>query len=286
MKPPAFVRESGGGPAVLCLHSSGASSRQWDALAARLAARHRVLAADLAGHGKSPGWGAGEAPSLDGEVERLAPAVASAEGPLHLVGHSYGAAVAMKLALAHPGRVASLALYEPVLFRLLLDAPGGHPGGEEIVRAAGVMRAALEAGDGEASARTFFEYWSGAGAWSRVEASARATIAERMPVVMGCFDALFNDRTPRSALLRLDVPVLLMNGTASPASSRGVAALLEAALPDHRRVVLDGVGHMGPVTHAGRVNEAIEGFLALQAAPGPRAGASRFAPVAARPAFA
>lgn len=284
MKPVAFARESGLGPAVLCLHSSGASSRQWDALAERLAGRHRVLAADLAGHGKSPGWGAGEAPSLEGEVARLVPLLAG-EGRVHLVGHSYGAAVAIKLALALPGRVASLALYEPVLFRFLLDAPGRDPGGEEIVRAAATMRAALAAGDGERSARTFVDYWSGEGAWSRIEAAARATIVERMPAVMGCFDALFGDGTRRDELARLHVPALLVSGTGSPASSRGVAAMLSGALPRLRRRVLEGVGHMGPVTHPGTVNPLIEEFLAARV-PGTGAGEAQRAGAAARAAFA
>jgi pimeloyl-ACP methyl ester carboxylesterase len=36
-----------------------------------------------------------------------------------LVGHSYGAAVALIAALATPGRVRAMALYEPTLFALL-----------------------------------------------------------------------------------------------------------------------------------------------------------------------
>lgn len=132
MNPLPFVRSSGrGGPAVLCLHSSGSSSRPVGRARLRLGHRYRVLAADLVGHGKSAGWRDGEEPTLEREAERLAPILEAEADDVHLVGHSYGAAVAVKLALALPGRVRSLALYEPVKFRLLLDAPEPDPAGRK-----------------------------------------------------------------------------------------------------------------------------------------------------------
>ncbi len=259
--PLPFVRSSGRGPAVLCLHSSGSSSRQWDALASRLGNRYRVLAADLVGHGKSAGWREGEEPSLEREAERLAPILEAEAGDVHLVGHSYGAAVAVKLALALPGRVRSLCLYEPVKFRLLLDAPEPDPAGREIVAAAGEMQEALDAGRGEDSARRFVDYWSGPGTFARIDRPQRAALAARMPVVMGCFTALFHDRTRRSELERLDVPALLMAGTRSPAPARGVVEHLARALPRSHRQQFHGLGHMAPVTHPEAVNAAIESFL-------------------------
>jgi pimeloyl-ACP methyl ester carboxylesterase len=265
-------------PAVVCLHASGGSSRQWDPLARRLHGARKVLAVDLAGHGGSPGWTPGERPTLAGEAARLAPLVA-AEGRVHLVGHSYGAAVAVRLALALPGRVAGMCLYEPVLFRLLLDHPDQDRAGGEIVRVAGEIRASLDAGDGLAAARRFYDYWSGAGAWHGVAPAQRDRIAARMPAVMDCFDALFGDATRPAELARLDVPVLLMSGTASTAAALGAVRHLAAALPRVRRRAFPGVGHMGPVTHAAQVNDAISGFLAETAHGLPcGSGAPPFAP--------
>ena len=119
-----FIREDGSGLAVLCLHSNASTSSQWRALAGLLADRHRVIAVDGYGAGKSPEWPADRGLRLADEVELAASAIALAGERFDLVGHSYGAAVAVKLALLHPARVRSLILYEPTLFHLVA---GAHP---------------------------------------------------------------------------------------------------------------------------------------------------------------
>src|SRR5262249_47423795 len=121
-----FYRESGGGPAVVCLHASGSSSRQWLPLMEQLAPRYHVLAADLYGAGKSPAWAWKRPLTLRDEVALLEPVFARARGPVTIVAHSYGAAVALIAALEHPERVHALAIYEPVLFSLV-DAESPPP---------------------------------------------------------------------------------------------------------------------------------------------------------------
>ena len=53
------VRSVGHGPAVVLLHSSGSSGRQWDALTATLQTRYRLHAIDLHGHGSTAAWAGG-----------------------------------------------------------------------------------------------------------------------------------------------------------------------------------------------------------------------------------
>src|SRR5690349_5114417 len=86
----------------------------------RLAGSFRVLACDMSGCGRSPAFPAHLPYTLDEEVAFLDPAFESAGDSFHLVGHSYGGAVALKAALRHRGRLQSLTLFEPVLFSLLL----------------------------------------------------------------------------------------------------------------------------------------------------------------------
>jgi pimeloyl-ACP methyl ester carboxylesterase len=60
----------------------------------------------------------------------------------------------------------------------------------------------------------------------------------------------------------MNAPVLLLVGTKSPRSSRAVAQRLARTLPRAEVVELDGLGHMGPVTHPDAVSPLIAGFLA------------------------
>src|SRR5262245_15621130 len=114
-----YHREAGAGTAVVCLHASASSSAQWRPLIERLGGRFRTLAADLYGSGRSPAW-PGERPMwLADEVALLAPVFEAAGPRFHLVGHSYGGAVALRAALANSARIESLVLFEPVLFSLL-----------------------------------------------------------------------------------------------------------------------------------------------------------------------
>ncbi len=117
--PAPFFREAGSGPAVVCLHSNASSSSQWRALMDQLAPRHRVLAADSYGAGRSPAWPSGRTLTLDDEVALLEPVFAQAGGSIALVGHSYGGAVALVAALRQRARVRQLVLYEPTLFSLV-----------------------------------------------------------------------------------------------------------------------------------------------------------------------
>ena len=97
------VRDSGGtGTGVVCLHANASSSSQWRHLSELLAPRFRVLAADLYGAGASPEWPSHRVITLADEVALLEPVLAAAGSPLVLVGHSYGAAVALIAALGRP----------------------------------------------------------------------------------------------------------------------------------------------------------------------------------------
>ena len=96
-QPPAqpFVRQAGSGPTVVCLHSNASSSAQWRGLMDLLAPRFTVLAPDSYGSGKTPEWPSDRVISLDDEVQLIEPLIAQASGSVVLVGHSYGASVAL-----------------------------------------------------------------------------------------------------------------------------------------------------------------------------------------------
>jgi len=228
----------------------------------QLAPDFHVLAADSYGAGRSPAWPTDRAVALRDEAALLEPVFSRAGEPFALVGHSYGGAVALIAALAQPRRVRALALYEPTLFALI-EAESPSPNDADGIRnAVAGAAAALEAGSPEDAAECFIDYWMGAGAWQRTPEPRRGPITASVANVVGWKHALFTEPTPLQAFGALDIPVLYMVGSDSPASSRGVAALLQKVLPRAELVEFEGLGHMGPVTHPETVNEAISRFLA------------------------
>jgi pimeloyl-ACP methyl ester carboxylesterase len=256
-----FVREAGSGPGVVCIHANASSGGQWRGLMDVLAPRFRLFAPDSYDAGKSPHWPSDRIIHLRDEVTLIEPVLARAGSPLALVGHSYGAAVALIAALADPGRVRAMALYEPTLFALLdaeMPPPNDAEGIREVVADAG---AALAAGNPYAAAERFIDYWTGTGTWAHTPEPRRPPIAAAVANVRRWGHALFTEPTTLSAFRSLDVPVLYMVGKRSTPSAHGVARVLVNALPRVEVVEFEELGHMGPITHPDPVNERIADFL-------------------------
>ena len=255
------VREDGAGLGVVCLHANASTSVQWRALVELLAPTFRVFAPDLYGSGQSPDWPSDRVITLRDEADFIEPVIARAGSPMALVGHSYGAAVALIAALLNPERVGALALYEPTLFALL-DAESPPPNDAEGIREAGADAALLlDRGDRNAAAERFIDYWMGEGAWAQTPDQRKAPIAASVRNIRRWGHALFGEPTPLAAFQSLDIPVLYMVGRHSPISSRSVASLLTSTLPRVEVVEFAELGHMGPVTDPNHVNSAIAEFL-------------------------
>src|SRR6185436_1390772 len=106
-------------PAVIALHCSGGSGRAWRNISPALGGCFNVLAPDLIGNGTSPHWRGPGRFRLADEAASVVKAIDASPGSVHLVGHSFGGAVALRAAVQRPHRIASLSLYEPVAFHVL-----------------------------------------------------------------------------------------------------------------------------------------------------------------------
>lgn len=102
-------------PAVVLVHGFGASLDTWDGLVPELARTHRVLALDLRGFGWTDRPAGDYSPAAQAA---LVAALLDARGVARasVVGHSFGASVALALALDAPDRVDRLVLYDAYVY--------------------------------------------------------------------------------------------------------------------------------------------------------------------------
>ena len=118
------------GDVILLVHGYGGDRNSWLFLQEPLAARYRVYALDLPGHGtsaKDVGAGPAGPEGPAGTLSVLAGAVTGVLDALgaeraHLVGHSMGGAAALAVAARDPGRIASLTLIAPSGFGSEINA--------------------------------------------------------------------------------------------------------------------------------------------------------------------
>lgn len=247
-------------PTVLCIHSFSSSAVQYQGLAQRLGPRFRVLARDLYGHGKSPAWPQGQPFALADEAARLQ-ALLPEDGPVHLVGHSYGAAVALRIAAANLARVRSMALYEPAIWGTLSQLRPHDAATREIEAVRDDTIRLIDGDRLEAATERFIDYWAGSGSWAGVAEARRPRLLATVRSLRAAWIATFEERWPVDALGALDVPCLLLSGTRSTAAARCAVDLLHDTLPGATVLRIDGVGHLGPLTDPDTVDAAIEDHL-------------------------
>ena len=220
-----------------------------------LQGRFRVHAVDLIGHGARPAWD-GETPcGLADEAAHVAPLL---QGGAHVVGHSFGAAVALKLLALHPQRVRSVVAFEPVMFRWL----GDDAAVRDVIELAESIRDHLAGADPRSAALRFVDFWSGAGTWDALGNGRQQAVALRMPSVLAHFDALLREPLQAAKLAQVQVPLLFMAGADTVPATARIAQILRLALPRATHEKLPGMGHLGPVTHAEDVNRRIVAFIA------------------------
>ena len=254
------VHESGnaspGAPKVLLLHSGGFTSRQWRRLGERLAPTYRVIAPDLIGYGESTRIADGAPFHFHEDVAIVEALAESLEGPLHVVGHSYGGLVGLLLALHHPKKVLSLSLYEPVAFGVL-EAKPDDEAAKELARVQLPDGAEVD----DTWLNTFVDWWNGAGAWAGMNDATKNAFRQVGWKLYQEVKSLTTDATTRATYATIETPTLFLGGDKSPETEAEVIRVLAKAMPHAKLEVLAGVGHMGPITHAAQVNERIAANL-------------------------
>ncbi|MDV7142480.1 alpha/beta fold hydrolase [Tropicimonas sp. TH_r6] len=244
------MRRIGHGPEqAVALHCTLAHGGAWAPMVASLADELTLLAPDLPGHGSAPDWQGG-----DFLAASLAVLDATPDGPRHVIGHSFGAVVALEHALRAPERVRSLTLIEPVLF-----AAARSPDARDAIDTEKQeLTRHFDADDREGAARFFTGVWGTGLDWECLPRPARNRIAAQIHVVPDQTPALHEDCAGILAAGRLealDLPVLLIEGRDSPPVVADIVGTLAERIAGARRVRIAEAGHMVPLSHPAEVAE-------------------------------
>lgn len=255
------VQEQDNRPIVVCLHGSASNGGQWRSFRQALRGRCRVYTPDLVGYG-SRRFRANGRFSLQNEVDAILEQIGDIREPFHLIGHSYGGAVATFFAKQYPERIKSLIVYEPANFAVLF-ADGLH---NEAAREILEVRATFAEGSGTAfsrwgAARSFITYWSGAKAWRSFKFTQRSWLASISPKVAAEFNAITAAQDVLADLSDLEMPVKIICGTRTRLAAKRVCELMAQQIRHSRLLKLVNLTHMAPVTDPHSVNPLLIDYV-------------------------
>ena len=244
----------------MLIHGSGMNARSWVRQLQGLGGTLRMVALDLPGHGESD-----SAPAASVEDYAAAAAhflVALDSGPVVIVGHSLGGAIAIALAARRPDLVRGLVLVASCVRLPLVDSVGERlvaylPGSLRRLLFFSMVKKVLFAPDAPADA-----------------------IIVTMQELRACRpETIVNDvRAARAMDLTeqaraLDAPTLVLVGSRDRLTTPALAERLRGLIPGARLRIADGAGHMLPLEAPDWVNREIVDFIGSLDAPARSASA-------------
>jgi len=248
VQPPAHVVWRGSGPPVLLLHGWGASSALFAPVMDALEHAFTLIAPDFPGFGATPQppvpWSVGD--YTDWLVCLLD---SLGIGRAHVVGHSFGGRVAIKLASLRPERVARL---------VLTDSAGIRPRRGVAywlrVRAFKTLRWLSHA----AAAPPLVRHWAGA----QAEKQSAPDYRQASGTLRGSFVRVVNEDL-RALLPQIQAPTLLIWGECDADTPLADGQLMERLIPDAGLVVFEGAGHYAYLEQSARFCRIIEAFFSM-----------------------
>ncbi|GAB2859138.1 alpha/beta hydrolase [Pseudoduganella ginsengisoli] len=254
---------SGAGEPVFFVHGSLCDYRYWNSQINVLSKQFFCVSTSLSHY-----WPADDARthsefSWQAHVDELAEFITAMNvGPVHLVGHSRGGAVAFQLARQHPHLVKSLVLADP-------GGPLQIDGMPEAVLPAATLavraKAAelIEQGDVEAGLEMFVDSVSMPGIWRKSSNNFRTMAIDNAATL----PKQFRDPLPaysRVAAGEVTCRTLLINGEKSPRMYRDNIDKLVEWMPHAEQQTIAGASHGMNVTNPAAFNRLIQAFVENQ----------------------
>jgi len=253
--------DEGTGPPVVLVHGSVSDYREWSNQLAPLARHYRVIAYSRRYHWPNVPPGKDADASVERQADDLA-AIIQTMGiaPAHIVGHSYGGAVALNLALRHPELVRTLMLAEPGISGVLGDTSENDAVSKESQAVRAEMKEAFASGDAERIIRTYAARVA-PGEFEKAPPEVRQMLLANVPAFQLDFTSRRSPFTCDDAR-RVAVPVLILSGDRSPMGLQRIAEAAARCIKAARLVRIPQATHWMQHDHAQAFNDAVLAFLA------------------------
>ena len=252
--------EAGTGSPVILIHSSVSGNQQWRSLTEALKDRYRVLAINLFGYGDTTPWPENTVQTLADHADLVLALCSISGDQLHMVGHSYGGAVALKAALRLGQKIAGLVLLEPNPF-YLLSQHKRKTAYEEAKTLRDHVKKYGAAGDWYKVAQRFADYWVGDGTWDSMSQKRRSAFLEAIPPNFYEWDGVMNETTTIDTWAALTEKTLVVYAADTKRPIREIVELFMEACPHWMFKEIPEGGHMAPLFQPNIVNPIIREFL-------------------------
>ncbi len=259
--------------AVLFIHSTGTGPLLWAGVPDVAVGGRKKLFPPNLGYPPNDLVPRGRTVTVKDDADEVVKAVPGEASRVHVVAHSYGALVALHAVPALAGRLASLFLFEPVLFGALAKATDVDPEAAEQARAFGAHPWFLH--DVEKAGRAewlemFIDYWNRPGSWSKMPVPLQEQSLALGWKMFQEVRACFYEETPFDAW-NVGVPITVAVGERTTIASRAMSRAFARDRSNVTLVEVAGVGHMAPLTHAAKVHEELaRHFVRLEERQGSR----------------
>lgn len=257
----AFIEGGHGNPLVL-IHGSLSDYRSWALQIDIFSESYRTIALSLRHCYPEPWDGEGGDFTVRQHADDLNVFIKNLQaGPVHLVGHSRGGAVALILASEHPQLVRTVVLADPAPFNKMLpstpETVAESEKRKEIIDAAVDL---IKKGNLDSGLELFTDAVSTTGTWRKLSETAKQirrdnawSLKSLITDAQEAFD--FKD------LKKLEAPILLVTGEKSPCLYRMMHATLEQSLKNIQKTTISNASHGMHRENPDAFNAAVLDFL-------------------------
>ena len=168
---------------------------------------------------------------------------------------SWGGATALRVAAVAPELVDSLAVVEPEAYALLRTQDADAY--SQICGLRDRWRARVRAGQWYEASEEFVDFYNGPGSFARWPPPRRDAFLAAQQTRGDLWDVLFDDLLTLDALAGLTAPVHVVEGTQTTAVDHAICDVVRRHVPHPRHTLIEGAGHMMPLTHPAPVTRAL-----------------------------